>query len=603
MCGIAGIIRADGRPSQDAVRAMVAAIRHRGPDWQEVQDVDGVAVLGHARLSILDLSPAANQPMCDPLGRYTIVYNGEVYNFRELRSELEACGVAFRTTGDTEVVLHAIVRWGPSALKRFNGMFALALWDGQERELLLARDRFGKKPLYFSLRSGECFFASELRALECVPLLAPHLKVSLKGLNHLLALGYILAPTTIYEGVEKLEAATFARVRGGRVVERTRYWDYAQSFRRAKRVPVWDAIRDIDILLGQAVSRRLVSDVPVGAFLSGGVDSSSVVAYARSQLPYELHTFNVGFEEATYDESADAQRVAKEYGTTHHETRIRTAHGAELTRQALRVFDEPFADTSLVPMVEVSRSARPFVKVVLSGDGADELFGGYATYTADAVRRGLAWLPAGVRQLVARSARLLDGSSSRRLALGFKARQFARGLGEDWRFAHYVWREVYSEPERVTLLGRANEDAVRAFHPFADFVRHYDEVTGLDPVSQCLYVDAKTWLTDDILVKVDRATMAVGLEARAPYLDVDLVEYVAGLPARYKVVRGRGKWVLKLALRGKVPMEILTKRKAGFNAPVNAWFRNSATDEYRWFVRLVLANHSSVSSVRPTIHW
>ncbi|MCX7824757.1 MAG: asparagine synthase (glutamine-hydrolyzing) [Verrucomicrobiae bacterium] len=604
MCGIAGKVRWDGRPVLDAVERMIARLHHRGPDFHCCLDIDGVAAFGHARLSIIDLSPLGHQPMQDDSGRYTITYNGEVYNFRELRAELEKAGHRFRSTSDTEVVLHALIAWGPCACERFNGMFAIAFWDRQTRELVLARDRFGKKPLFFTQLDGTFSFASELSALRADPAIGPRLGISIAALNHYLALGYMLSPLTIHPGVESLEPATFLRVRDGRVVERTRYWDYRACFTTTTRESEADIVRHLDHLFDQAVRRRLVADTPIGAFLSGGVDSSSVVARMRKYLPYDLHTFSVGFAEDTYDESADARLMAGVLGTIHHDRFIPRGEGRALVEHAVSRFDAPFADNSLVPMVEVSRVASQHVKVVLSGDGADEMFGGYPTYVADGLKRRLDLLPRPLRRAAAAVLSRARTDTRKRLGLGFKLRQFAKGLPADPHYAHYVWRELFDESERIAILGSQHAEEIRATHPFLSFRRHYEEAAGLDPLAQHLYVDAKTWLADDILVKVDRATMAFSLEARAPYLDPDLAAYVASIPSSLKVRGRRGKRILKRMLAPHLPPQTIAKRKSGFNAPINSWLGQERETEFRFFARWVLDRFLAAEGRGAVeIHW
>jgi asparagine synthase (glutamine-hydrolysing) len=605
MCGIAGKIRYDGRPVTDSVRRMVARMRHRGPDHHDVVDIDEVAALGHSRLSILDLSPTGHQPMSDESGRFTITYNGEVYNFPALRRELTAAGFRFRGTSDTEVVLSAYIHLGPRAFDRFDGMFALAIWDRVERELVLCRDRFGEKPLYYALAdSGEIAFASEASALLADEETGCRAAISIAGLNHYLALGYTLSPLTIYQNIAKLEPATFLRFREGRIREKTRYWDYRACFARQSRRPLPDLIDDVAALIEEAVRERLVSDVPVGAFLSGGVDSSAVAAIARRHLPYDLHTFTVGFAEPSYNESDDARLVADYLRTVHHEEVLRRraagpAWPAAIAR-AISSYDEPLSDTSLVPTVEVARCAARHVKVVLSGDGADEIFAGYPTYLADLLHRPLHLLPHGSRALLSGALSRAPLRPEQKTGLGFRLRQFGKGVAHDPRYAHYSWRELHNEEERIALIGPEHREEVQASHPFHTFALYYEEAEELDPLSQHLYVDGKTWLVDDILVKVDRATMASSLEARTPYLDRELVEYAASIPARFKLRGLRGKYVLKQALRRYLPAHTLRKRKAGFNAPIAAWLQSGGEDEFRFFNKYVAA-HRGLLPTLPSL--
>jgi asparagine synthase (glutamine-hydrolysing) len=409
-------------------------------------------------------------------------------------------------------------------------------------------------------------------------------------MNHYLALGYVVAPLSAHPDVSKLSPASALSWRPGGTPTIHRYWDYADAFRAGpSRAGFAEATERVADLVDAAVGSRMVADVPVGSFLSGGLDSSMVTAVARRHLPYELHTFSVGFESPSYDESSDARRVASHLSTIHHDIRLSGADGAERARAASLVYDEPFADTSLVPMVEVARVASKQVKVVLSGDGADEIFAGYPTYQADRLMSFLSETPAGPRRHVSNGVRFFfSDSMPGKTSIGFKARQFARGLPLDRAGAHYAWREINGEDERIAVLGREHAEAVRETSPVHTFMSHYDRVRDLSPLSQHLYVDAMTWLPDDILVKVDRATMASSIEGRAPFLARDLVEYVAGLPDHFKLGLRRGKRVLREAAKRLLPAATLRKPKAGFSAPINEWLGTSSDNEYREFNRRVM---------------
>jgi asparagine synthase (glutamine-hydrolysing) len=518
--------------------------------------------------------------MSDASGRYTVTFNGEIYNYKELRGTLTARGHTFRSTCDTEVVVEAFAEWGVSAFARFNGMFALGIWDREERVLVLARDRFGEKPLFYGNFAGNFCFASELRALYAAPGFVEK-PPSIAALNHYLALGYILGPLSAHPDVFKVPPASYLRIKDSEVVERARYWDYAAAFHVRGTGSHADLIEGLRGHLDRAVSERLVADVPVGTFLSGGLDSSTLTAIAKKHLPYELHTFSAGFEQPSYDESNDARRVSVWLGTKHHELSISRAEGMALTDAAVAAYDEPFSDTSLVPMVQVSALAARHVKVVLGGDGADEIFAGYITYRADRWARRARWLSAPMRERVARVALSHFRESRAKMNFGFRVRQFARGLPHDFRRAHYSWRELHTEEERVSLLGASHEQEIRDNNPFHTFAKYYAEVAGVDELSQHLYVDAKTWLVDDILVKLDRATMAASLEGRAPFLDGALVEYVASLPPQLKLGSVRDKVALRAVASDLVPAAVLKKRKAGFNAPVHEWFASTGQNEHR----------------------
>jgi asparagine synthase (glutamine-hydrolysing) len=586
MCGIAGRIRYDGRDLRAQVEAMTAHLHHRGPDHQAVGDLDGVAIFGHTRLSILDLSPLGNQPMESADRRYVISYNGEVYNFAEVREELVRLGHEFRGHSDTEVVLAAFVQWGAATFARFNGMFALAIWDRRERELTLARDRFGKKPLYYTDLGGGFSFCSELSAFHADPDLRDRLALSLGAINQYLAIGYVLSPLTIYQDVFKLEPASYLRFRDGRIVEQTRYWDYREHFARRTPGGEDEIAAQLYHLLDRAVARRIVSDVPVGAFLSGGIDSSGIAALAKRHLDYPLHTFTVGFQSRSYDESSDARVVASHLGTIHHEHVLRQRDGELLVDAAIDCYDEPFSDTSLVPTVELARLARRHVTVALSGDGADEIFAGYPTYRADRLRRRLDVVPVWIRRQLA--ALLVRAPvSNDKTGLGFRLAQFGKGVACDYQSAHYSWRELHGRDERIALLGAGHRDEIEHTDPARAFARHYQDARDLDELSQHLYVDAKTWLVDDVLVKVDRASMASSLEVRCPFLDGDLVEFVAGIPAHLKVNGRAQKYILKRMLARHLPVHTIEKKKAGFNAPINAWLHHQGDNEFRYFNRYV----------------
>ncbi|MBF0486711.1 MAG: asparagine synthase (glutamine-hydrolyzing) [Nitrospirae bacterium] len=590
MCAIAGKLKWDNpRVSDESVRRMCAAMAHRGPDDEGVVSLNNI-VLGHRRLSIIDLSQNARQPMRTPDNRYHIVYNGEVYNFKAIRKELEGTGEIFRTSSDTEVVLHAYARWGADCLSRFNGMFALAIWDMKRRELFLARDRFGKKPLYYYSDTGKAFiFASELTALQkdmAVPTV-----ISPEGLNCYLALGYILSPLTIFENISKLESASYMLVSESGV-KKVRYWDYAAEFRNKTVEKEQDIARNVLALLEDSVRMRMVSDVPVGAFLSGGIDSSSIVSIMKKYHDNILHTFSIGFNIPSYDESIDAEKVANWLNTTHHK-KVCAIESDDILDSAVEVYGEPFSDTSLVPMVELSKLASTQVKVVLSGDGADELFAGYITYTADKMYRLLSPVPHVVKEIMYKLNRPIErlitkDAAKTKLSWHYKRKQFLNGIMGSPEQAHYSWRLIHTAQEREEIMGVHHRQLIHDTDPFHRFKRHYDNVQGLHWLDRSLYVDAMTWLPDDILVKVDRASMSSGLEARCPYLDVNLASYAAQIPAGYKMRGLRKKYILKQALRGTLPEFILNKKKSGFNSPVGAWIGSVNGDEFKAFNEYIL---------------
>lgn len=598
MCGIAG--KTDWNSAslgrQEAVRKITAALKHRGPDADGQIDLEQIS-LGHRRLSIIDLSENASQPMSTADGRYHIVYNGEVYNFPELRKDLERnFNAEFKSRSDTEVILKCFVHYGTKCFAMFNGMFALAIWDNADRKLFLARDRFGKKPLYYHIDSrGDVTFASELTALlkdESI-----QFEVSAEALNCYLALGYILSPMSIAKGVFKLEPATFRCFDSIRQHPGIRYWDYSEAFRTKTSDRGEDIEQRIIHLLDESVKKRMISDVPVGAFLSGGIDSSSVVALMKKHHNGELHTFSVGFAEGSYNELPDAERTSQWIETVHHSLVCNPEGEHSVIALSVDAFDEPFADNSLVPMIEVSMLASQHVKVVLSGDGADEMFAGYITYKADKYHSIARPVPEFLKRLAIKA--LSGGLNGKKLNWKYKQRQFLNGSLHESDRAHYMWRQFFSPQERVAIMGKESEQLVYDTDPYNIFKRYYYMAEGMDKLDRNLYVDCMTWLPDDILVKVDRSTMRWGLEARSPYLDPELAEYAASIPSELKMNGFETKYILKKALRRILPEFVLEKKKSGFNAPVGKWMQTNGLDEFRAFNKYVYDR--KLSQARKTV--
>ncbi|MDZ4845796.1 MAG: asparagine synthase (glutamine-hydrolyzing) [Chitinophagales bacterium] len=585
MCGIAGIIKANYSEREAGfVHAMCKKLHHRGPDASGVKQLPG-AILGHTRLSIIDLSSNGAQPMSTLDGRYHITYNGEIYNFPEIKTELLKKNIRFFSNSDTEVLLQAYIHYGADCLHLLNGMFAFAIWDNETRKCFIARDRFGKKPFYYHYAKDEFSFASEVPALlenKQIPQV-----ISQEALNCYLALGYILAPLSIYEHIKKLEAGHYLILENEKI-SKHRYWNFAEKFLPKNKQSPETIQREIIHLLTKAVERRLISDVPVGAFLSGGVDSSSIVALMKKFKKNELHTFSVGFEHEHYNELDDATKTANLLGTIHHGLTIGDENIQAKIIEALSAYHEPFADNSLIPMVEVSRLASQYVKVVLSGDGADEMFGGYETYKADKYYNYFRWMPGSVKKMLSSENLPNYFSSKKKINLGYKAKQFFYGTRFDYRKAHYAWRLHFRPEERVQIMGAQYKELVYDTDPFKTFSKYYDEVKGLEQLDQHLYVDCMTWLPDDILVKVDRASMHSSIEARAPYLDYDLICYAAALPAEFKLNGFKTKFILKEALKEILPAFVLQKKKSGFNAPFGLWLHSENGDEFKAFNRFAL---------------
>jgi asparagine synthase (glutamine-hydrolysing) len=551
---------------------MTDRLAHRGPDASGVEEL-GPVVLGHRRLSVIDVSEANNQPLFDVAHTVAIAFNGEIYNFREIRAELERSGARFRTQGDTEVVVEAYKRWGDDCLLRFNGMFAFALWDIRRQRLLLARDRAGEKPLFYAeLPGGGLAFASEPRALRAHPQVGR--EVDPIGLAHYLTLNYTLGRHTLLRGVRRLPPGHCLSLEAGRPPVLRRYWDLAAVFRdKTPFVSEADAAEQLLALMDDAVRIRLVSDVPLGAFLSGGVDSSAIAgAMARALPASQVHTFSMGFGEPSFDEVDSARAVAAHLGLDHKDEII--GSNVEKILQALvTAADEPLADTSVIPTYLLAEFSRRYVTVVLSGDGGDECFAGYETNVADRLHHVLGWLPGGLARGMSRVADALLPVTFSKVSLDYKIRHFLKALHLDFPRAHASWRNIFSPGERAEVMhswwreveGDAEADC------FAEFEPHFAEVASCHFVDQASYVDIKTWLPDDILVKVDRATMAHSLEARAPLLDHRLIEFAASLPPEWKLRGLRKKHLFKESLRGRLPDWVLDRKKEGFNSPMTKW--------------------------------
>lgn len=588
MCGIAGELNWQTTPGTDSVRRMCDTMIHRGPDDSGIVGLKHI-VLGHRRLSIIDLSQKARQPMVSSDNRYYIVYNGELYNFRELKKELESKGIVFNTMSDTEVVLYAYVHWGARCLEKFNGMFAFAVWDNKNNELFLTRDRFGQKPLYYYIGAHKVVFASRLNALLCDDTIPRD--ISYEALNCYLALGYILSPMTLYKNVSKLEPATCMLIsnNGGKITK-TKYWDYAEKFADKTSDTENDIMNNIGILLEKSVQRRMISDVPVGAFLSGGLDSSSIAMLMKKNHTGDLHTFSIGFEQKSYNELPDADRAADWIGTIHHGKICTSDNGISFIDDALNSYDEPFSDTSLIPMIEVSRLASSYVKVVLSGDGADEMFAGYMTYKADKCYFLSKLMPVFLRKLIVAYTAQKSLREITKLNWAYRQKQFFYGSLHTPEKAHYLWRIVFHPEERVRILGEQYKELVYETDPYAIFKKYYDHVKGLKSLDRHLYVDGMTWLVDDILVKLDRASMHSSIEARCPYLDVDLVSYAAAIEPELKMKGFTGKYILKKALNSILPDFVINKRKSGFSAPTGDWIGHEGVDAYRTFNKYVFNN-------------
>ena len=572
MCGIAGWLSWARPPSLSVVRAMTERMANRGPDAAGAVAL-GPLALGHRRLSVIDVSAAANQPMATADKRYWIVFNGEIYNFLDLRRDLEAGGAVFATRSDTEVILEAYRRWGADSLARLEGMFAFALWDAAAKTLLLARDRLGEKPLHYAAgRDGGLIFASDLNAILEHPEIDT--AVDARALGQYLALNYVLDDACLVGGVAKLPAAHFLVADAGGVGSPRPYWDLAGHFRAKRHFASADqAAAELRDRLDAAVGRQMVSDVPIGAFLSSGLDSSAVTAaMVHKSGRKRIETFSIDFDVEGFNEAADARVLARHLGVNHHDRRVTIDMAHDLPR-IVSAAGEPMADTSIVPTFYLAAFAREQVTVCLSGDGADESFAGYPTYLADRLYRLTRRLPSSWVRAAGRLIERFWRPHLGKVTADYKLKQFLRGHGLAPDRAHYFWRTIFAEDERPPLLRDEHRAAVLSEDPFAAFSRHTAAVAGCDALDRALYVDLKTWLPADILVKVDRMTMAHSLECRAPFLDRGMIEFAASLPAGFKLKGYQTKHVLRLSQRPRLPRRTSHGPKFGFAAPVSRWLR------------------------------
>ena len=570
MCGIAGFLNLDGTPLPPEaslwLKAMNDTLIHRGPDAEGAWLEDSVA-LGHRRLSIIDLC-TGGQPMCDATGRVYVCFNGEIYNFRELREDLVRQGYTFRTHSDTEVLINAWLAYGDDFIDCLEGMFAFALWDRREKVLLCARDRFGEKPLHYTVQQGRLYFASEITALKR----APGLKftVSRKSLAQYLAYEYVPTPQSIYKEVHKLPPAHFLRIRDGDV-QLGRYWRMPLSRPAEKAESV--LTEELYHLLEQAVRRRLISDVPLGVFLSGGIDSSIVTGLMAS-MQTRVHSFSIGFTEAGYDESSYARLVADRYGTKHEERILSAEECAGLLPAIATRLDEPMADPSVVPTYLLSGFTRENVTVALGGDGSDELFAGYEHYQGCKAAGWYRRIPLAVRELVEPLVRFLPQSDSYinpRLA----AQTFLAGTRVPPWLTVQNWLTAIGPELQQTLWQRPDPEVLNNAALFASTRELYEKCPDPDPLVKLFALYARQYMLDDILFKVDRCSMMHSLEVRAPFLDRDLAGFVARLPVSYKLRFFTRKYVLKKACARLLPPQIRKRNKRGFIIPVAGWLRGA----------------------------
>ena len=563
MCGITGRFNYDARHpvDRDVLVGMTDAVAHRGPDAAGYFHAPGIG-LGHRRLSIIDLS-TGDQPLANEDGTVQVVFNGEIYNFADVRAELVSRGHRFRTGSDTEIIVHGYEEWGDCCVDRFRGMFAFAVWDAPARRLLLARDRLGVKPLYYAELPGRgIVFGSEIKSLLVDSDVPRDWRAD--AIDAYLTLLYVPAPDTIYRAVHKLPPGHVLVAERG-AIRVSRYWDL-QFTGDGETAREAEYLEQLDSLLAEAVGLRLVSDVPLGAFLSGGIDSSTVVAYMKEASGAPPVTIAVGFDDAAYDEVRHAEAVARHLGCEFHALTASPRVDDLLPKLAWH-FDEPFADSSAVPTYYVSKAARELVTVALSGDGGDELWAGYARHRVEHLEQR-------VRGSLGAASRMA-GWLGQALPLSVKGARSLRHLASAPDQA-YALKHGYGHFEpgaKSRLYSRDFAHAVGQADPFATFRAAYRDCTSPDPMDRAMYVDARTYMIDDVLTKVDRMSMAVSLEAREPLLDHKLLEFAARVPASLKLRNGQSKYLLRRVLERRVPREIIDRPKRGFAAPIGQWLR------------------------------
>ncbi len=577
MCGIAGIIaERAGEAANARIEGMIRALKHRGPDDYGLWS-DDLCALGHRRLAIIDLSEAGRQPLSNAGGTIWITFNGEIYNFQELRRELESLGYRFRTGTDTEAIVYAYEQWGVECVLRLRGMFAFGIWDNRRRRLFLARDRVGKKPLFYTRAGGAFLFASELQGLLAEPEVSR--EPDRAAIDEYLSWGYIPAPRTGFRGIQKLAPAhwlTLELTADGWIEKIERYWslDYEPKLKLSEAEAI-DGLRE---KLIEAVRLRMISDVPLGAFLSGGIDSSIVVGLMAQLSDRPVKTFSIGFKDAQWDETAHAKRIAEKWGTEHHQFDVEP-HALEVLPKLVRHYGEPFADSSAVPTYYLSQMTRSRVTVALNGDGGDESFAGYERYLGNRLAERLRMLP-GSSLVARRIARMLPTSVNPK-SRWRRAYRFLSVATQDMPERYGNWIGYFNSRAKRALYSGEFRQSLNGSHPEDWMAELFEEAKWADAVDVAMAVDVASYLPYDLLVKVDIASMANGLEARSPFLDHEVMEFAARLPANLKL-RGRSsKYLLRRAFVELLPIENVDRRKMGFGVPVGEWFRGELKELLR----------------------
>jgi len=584
MCGVAGIYRFDGCSADSALlRDMTNIIIHRGPD-DEGYHVDQNVGLSNRRLSIIDLSRRGRQPMSNEDGTIWITYNGEIYNYQELRAKMSRRGHIFKSDTDTEVIIHSYEDYGIGCLHHLNGMFAFAIWDSKKKRLFLARDRFGVKPLYYFYDKEKLLFGSEIKSILCDQTVER--RVNLRALHHFLSLNYVPVPYTLFNGILQLLPSQYLIIEEG-TLSLGEYWDLRFDESGHKSVEYYEATL-LD-LLHKTVKGMLVSDVPFGVFLSGGLDSSTVTYFMSRIMKEPVRTFSIGFEEESYSELDYARLVAHNFRTEHYEQVVNPDHLEDLLPSLIWHAEEPLADASMIPAYYVSQLARRHVKMVLCGDGGDEIFAGYDTFPAHYAARLYKRIPRFIRNDIIAPVINRLPVSDRKISFDFKAKRFIRGAEFCPDKAHFYWRVMLDENQKQELYSDEIRKQLSGVDTFEQtFAQYFRKTNAQSAINRMLYVDTRFYLPSDMLVKVDRMSMANSLEVRVPFLDHNLAEFMAAVPPslklRYLVNK---KYLLKRVMQDKLPRHILHRKKQGFNLPVGLWLKTRLKE----YVLDVLAEH------------
>jgi asparagine synthase (glutamine-hydrolysing) len=589
MCGIFGWV--SNQCDKYSIESFKEKLYHRGPDEFNTININSNVLFGHTRLAINDLSSLGSQPMIDKISKNAIIFNGEIYNFKYLREELLSLGIKFEGNSDTEVLLKGYSFWGKSILDRIVGMFSFVIWDANEKLLFIARDRLGEKPFYFSnLTNGDFVFSSELKPLKLMDGFNDEIDPSF--LTEYLSYGYTSTNQCIYKNAQKLKPAHYLIVKDGKIREEVEYWKLSEFFNNKKKYKSIDAAADVFInLLNDSIEGQLISDVSLGGLLSGGVDSGIVVS-AMMQQNKKTNSFCAGFKEQDFDESNQAYNIANKIGTKHHSFDIYAPSFQEII-EPMKKCDEPFSDTSMIPTYFLSKYTREHVTVALTGDGGDELFGGYPTYTADIIYKLTSFLPRAFFRLLEKLIVFLP-SSHKKVGFDYRIKALIKGLQFSYPKAHQSWRRLFFDDEISKLINGDNlKSGVENFQTISTN-NFWKDVKDCHYLDQSMYVDIKTWLIDDILYKVDRMSMAHSLELRAPLLDHRIVEFAASLPVKFKKDIFKSKKLLKYVAKNFYGLNYNSQKKKGFNAPMSRWINLHQKDFSDYLVNCRLFNKEEV---------